>query len=259
MPSATLNGAVIYYETHGSGRPIVFAHGVGGNHASWFNQVAEFSRSNLIVTFDHRGFGNSRDRPEPLGRSEFVRDLEELFNHLGLEKAVLVGQSMGGGTCVGFTYRNPERVAALLLADTVQGIAEEGTIKEEMDQVRRETENMSQADRVLGPTTRDEQHAATVLYRQLASFNSVNRETLAGTFAPGVAVAALGTLEVPIMFLVGEEDVLYPPRVVKAVSERVDGAMYVAIPRAGHSVYFERPEAFNATLRQFLRQIDWLG
>ena len=103
MPYATTDdGVKLYFEEVGEGTPIVFAHGVGGNHASWFYQVAPFSENYQTVVFDHRGFGNSRDPGGP-GRSRFVEDLHALLDHLAIEKAVLVAQSMGGGTCSVFT------------------------------------------------------------------------------------------------------------------------------------------------------------
>ena len=64
MPNASLNGTEIYYETHGKGPAIVFAHGVGGNHSVWFQQVPYFARNRQVITFDHRGFGRSKEIPE---------------------------------------------------------------------------------------------------------------------------------------------------------------------------------------------------
>ena len=91
----------LYYEVHGEGPSVVFAHGLGGNHASWFQQVPFFARSYQVVTFDHRGFGNSRDVAGGADRPRFVEDLKDLLDHLDITKAALVGQSMGGATCAG--------------------------------------------------------------------------------------------------------------------------------------------------------------
>ena len=91
--------------------------------------------SNRVVTFDHRGFGNSPD-PEGCGRGCFVEDLSRLLDHLKIDRAVLVGQSMGGGTCLSFAARYPERVKALVLADTLHGIQEPEEICELMARTR---------------------------------------------------------------------------------------------------------------------------
>ena len=63
MPKASVNGIELYYESHGEGPTIVFAHGVGGNHLVWWQQVAHFSRNFRCITFDHRGFGQSAEVP----------------------------------------------------------------------------------------------------------------------------------------------------------------------------------------------------
>src|SRR5687767_11320806 len=70
----------LYYEVHGEGRPVVFAHGMGGNHASWFQQVPVFAQHHMVVTFDHRGFGNSREVEGGADRSRFVGDLKDLLD-----------------------------------------------------------------------------------------------------------------------------------------------------------------------------------
>src|SRR4051794_27582915 len=122
MATLRIDGFELYYEVHGEGYPLVFAHGVGGNHASWFNQIPAFTDRYKMVVFDHRGFGNSRDAANGPGRSRFVADLLALFDHLKIEQAGVIAQSMGGGTCSHFTWKHPERVKALVLADTLVGL-----------------------------------------------------------------------------------------------------------------------------------------
>src|SRR5918999_649336 len=122
MPSLTTGGARLYYETHGSGPAIVFAHGAGGNHLSWWHQVPHFRDRYTCVIFDHRGFGQSLDDRPPEERPRFDEDLAALIDHLGLEDVRLVAQSMGGWTCLGYTVTHPERVRALVMADTAGGL-----------------------------------------------------------------------------------------------------------------------------------------
>ena len=100
------NVGSIYHEVHGDGPALVLAHGMGGNHASWFNQVPFFSRWFKVITFDHRGFGNSGDLEGGADRSRFPDDLKDLFDQLGIAKAILVAQSMSGGTCAAFAIGN---------------------------------------------------------------------------------------------------------------------------------------------------------
>ena len=109
MPFADADGARIYHETHGpkpgTAPAIVFAHGAGGNHLSWWQQVPHFRDRYTCVVFDHRGFGQSHvEEDTPIGAA-FVDDIHSLLDHIGIAKATLVAQSMGGWTCLGFTLR----------------------------------------------------------------------------------------------------------------------------------------------------------
>ena len=122
MSSAKINGIDLHYQCYGEGDAIVFAHGAGGNLLSWWQQIPFFSQRYRCVTFDHRGFGHSLDVPEGPGAAKFVDDLRGLLDHLGIESAHLVAQSMGGRTMLGFAVRYPSRVRSLVMADTVGGM-----------------------------------------------------------------------------------------------------------------------------------------
>ena len=254
MPYVEAGASRLYYESHGEGPPLVLLHGVGGNHASWFNQVPTFAKTWRVIVIDQRGFGNSTDA-EDLGRSAFVDDLEAVLGHLGLERVTLVAQSMGGGTATGFTCRHPGRVAALILCDTLVGIEPPQALREAMAANEARTRDLSQAERVLGPTTLACDPERTLLYLQIASFNSVNIKTVKGQ-ATRHSPQTLAATGVPVLFLAGEEDVLFEPATIKAVSAATAGSRYVEIAKAGHSAYFEQPEAFNRAVLAFLEALQ---
>jgi 3-oxoadipate enol-lactonase len=255
MPFAAINGIDLYYEVHGSGPTVVFAHGAGGNHASWYQQVPFFERFYEVVTFDHRGFGNSHDT-NGLGRGGFVDDLRGLVQHVGKEKVALVAQSMGGGTCMGFTAQSPERVSALVMADTFGGMTlpePDHTQQQERSEVAR---GWSQLDRVASKNLPVRDPAKAQLYLQLASFNSADAGAMnrPGTPATPVSMEQVkaASEQVPMLFVVGEEDALVSPRIIRVASETVSGAEYVVVQDSGHSVYFEQPEVFNHVVHGFL-------
>lgn len=241
----------LYYECYGDGPALVFAHGVGGNHASWHKQVPLFSRDHRVIVVDQRAFGNSSD-VEEAGRSRFVDDMLLFLDSLEIEKATLVGQSMGGGTCAAFTCAHPERVEKLVIADSLVGIDAPEPLAGRLKAVEEATWGLSQAERVLGPVMRHDDPESTMLYLQIASFNSVNVRTLKGEM-PRWTPARLSETGVPTLFLVGEHDVLFPPDAVFAAHELVGAtSSFALIEGAGHSAYFERPHAFNAHLGAFL-------
>jgi pimeloyl-ACP methyl ester carboxylesterase len=253
MPYIASGQSQLYYETYGDGVPILFAHGVGGNHASWFNQIPELSKKYRCITFDHRGFGNSTDI-EGKGRDGFRDDMKALLDGLGLERAILVAQSMGGGTCLSFACSYPGRVMALALCDTLAGMKLPEEIRDYMAGVETATRDLSQAERVLGPLTRKNEPERTLLYLQIASFNATNGRTLKGkaSLHTPEELAATG---IPTLFLAGSDDNLFPPRAIRCVHQHVSGSRYVEIEGVGHSAYFEAPKAFNRHLLNFLHDI----
>ena len=253
MPAIPVADGEIYYEERGSGYPLVLAHGVGGNHAIWYQQVHEYARHYRVITFDHRGFGNSIDSAGH-GRNAFVADLQALLDHLEIERAALVGQSMGGGTCLGLSAFQPERVSALVMCDSLHGFVESSAIKAIMDESRAATAELSQLERVLGDSTRLNNPTQAMLYTQLNSFNRVNRKNLSGAFSPLVAPDALAATGVPVLFLVGESDVLFPARAVRQMHKEVTGSAFVELAGLGHSAFFEDPGRFNTEVLAFLEK-----
>ena len=91
MPYVTSGQSRLFYEDVGEGPAVVLAHGVGGNHASWFNQVPTLSKRFRTIAIDHRAFGNSED-VEGIGASGYVDDLTRLLDELQLTKVFLVAQ-----------------------------------------------------------------------------------------------------------------------------------------------------------------------
>ena len=254
MPSLRIEGFELYYEVHGEGFPVVLAHGVGGNHAGFYQQVPAFSARYKTVLFDHRGFGNSRDAPNGPGRARFVPDLLALLDHLNLGEVALVAQSMGGGTCAHLAWRHPQRVKALVLADTLIGLKLPADLQARLAEIDKGVDGLSQLERVLGASFRRRDPAGCQLYSQIASFNQVNRRTLAGSLGEGPTAQDLGALGKPILFLVGEEDVLFPPALVEDFQRRVQGSRFLRLPGAGHSAYFEAAQAFNDAVLRFLAE-----
>jgi pimeloyl-ACP methyl ester carboxylesterase len=250
MPYIASGASQLFYEDVGEGPAVVLAHGVGGNHASWFKQVPTLSRRYRTIAIDHRAFGNSDD-VEGIGASGYVDDLARLMDELKLDQAFLVAQSMGGGTCAGYTCRHPERVKALVHCDSLAGVALPQPYADEMAALNAKNADLTQAERVLGPVIRATDPESTYLYLQIASFNSVTRKTLKGQQARWTP-EMLSATGVPVMFVVGEHDVLCPPHLLRVVHEAVPGSRFEMILGAGHSCYFEAHDVFNPLLLGYL-------
>jgi 3-oxoadipate enol-lactonase len=258
MPFLTRPACELYYESHGSGPALVFAHGLGGNHLSWWQQVAHFRDRYTCVAFAHRGFAPSREAPGGPGPDGFVDDLAALIAHLQLQDVRLVAQSMGGWTCLGYALRHPERVRALVMACTT------GTLSApETDAIfaarRGSTEEADLAARGIHPACgarmAREQPAMHFLYRGLDALSigldktAIRRRLLALRTTPRDTVA---TLQVPTLCLTGEEDIVMPPAAVEALASILPRGRFARVAASGHSVYFERPETFNRLVEEFL-------
>ncbi len=271
MAIASVSGVQLYFEEDGQGPPVVFAHGAGGNHLSWWQQVPAFSRHYRCVVFDHRGWGLSPDGNDA-GPAAFVEDLRGLLDQLGIERTALVAQSMGGLTCLGFTLAYPERVRALVMANTFAGMRREVWLAadEELRTRSRAVWERRRADgvkRALGRGfVRHKPHLA-FLYRQIRLLNEqgpnrldteagVQRlralERLPETSATKEALAAMRN---PVLFIGGEEDEVMPVELMAVAQSLIPGARMTVVPGAGHSVYFEEPETFNRTVLEFLADV----
>ncbi len=255
MPFADAGGARIYYETHGptpgAAPTIVFAHGAGGNHLSWWQQVPHFRDRYTCVAFDHRGFGQSVDAAGGPGAAAFVDDLRALLDHLAIDRATLVAQSMGGWTCLSFALLHPQRVERLMMCDTHGGIR-----SAEIDPLWREAmRNRGEPGKIhpaAGERMYRDQPALHFLYQEIAALNPVRPLAEAMRGLPAPTVDEVAELRLPVLFIAGEEDIVIAPRLIEIAASHVPGARFESVPQAGHSVYFERPAAFNAILETFL-------
>lgn len=250
MPIETLNGIGLYYESIGSGPTVTFLHGAGGNHMSWWQQIPEFKDRYRCITIDHRGFNRSTD-PKQEGGSRFVDDLEVLFERLGVERSALVSQSMGGRTALGFTVRHPERVPALALCDNWGGM-NWPEMQAKAAVLRDERSEDPPAPGGMGKRYRAENPRGAFLYRQIGALNPPRADSATAPATDAPTPDQVRALQVPTLFLVGSDDPLAAPAIIREVCAIHPNAEYVEVPAAGHSVYFEDAEAFNKHVGAFL-------
>lgn len=261
MPFLRANEIDLYYEDHGdpAAPALVFAHGAGGNHLVWWQQVPEFVRDHRVITFDHRGFGRSRDVPGGPGRRAFALDLHALLDQLGVERFAMVAHSMGGRTATPFAMMFPGRLRALVFSGTLGGAVDDHVRAIQADHAER-VEGQTLHQRSLSDITEREQPALAYLYRALNRLNPRRPRTFLAP-SPGMSrwrgssMPLLQRLGVPLLFVVGERDMIVPATAVRAAHAAMPGSRYVEIPDAGHSAYFEQPAAYNRALRAFLDDV----
>jgi 3-oxoadipate enol-lactonase len=259
LTSAKLGDFNLFYEVHGEGPAVVFAHGAGGTHMSWWQQVPVLSKKFKCVTIDHRTYGYSRDVAGGPGRGAFVPDLTALLDRLGIEKAALVGQSMGGTTVLGFASAHPERVSALIMSDTIGGYSDS-----EIAELRRKlppvpapagvSEKEALLKRAFAPDFPKRDPARSFLYLEISSLTlpADPAPAAANSPTPSTDIAPLLDKKIPVMFIVGAEDQIIQPPIIEAMHKKMPGSQLVKVPGAGHSVYFEKPDEYNRILADFL-------
>lgn len=246
----------LYFERAGSGFPLIFLHGLGGNHLSWWQQVPYFMRSYECITIDQRSFGMSPD-PDGLFNRAHASDLARLMDHLKIEKAALIGQSMGGWTIVGCALEHPERIAAMVMADTPGGI-----FGPDMKFGVPRTPMVMDTTPPIGslPT-----YARDYFARRPEMAFLYDELRILGARPPADAGAQIGALRydldavtarltMPILCLVGEQDELIPPEMIRSLVKILPKGKLATIPDCGHSIYFEHPQVFNQLVRDFLRE-----
>jgi 3-oxoadipate enol-lactonase len=252
MPKAPVNGIDIYYEISGEGPAVVFAHGKGGNHVSWWQQVPVFSRTFRCVTFDHRGWGRSLNPRGSIGREAFVDDLRGLLDHLEVHRTFLVAQSMGGLTCLGFALGHPERTMGLVLADTTGGIGDPAVV----ETIRSRKAPKDVTLRAMSAGFRDSDPAGAFLYKEINLLNPPRDPEPNGfTSGEGPKAEDLARMRVPTLLIVGEEDQVMPPPAMERSRDLIPGSRLERVPGAGHSVYFEKPDLFNRLVLDFFSSV----
>jgi pimeloyl-ACP methyl ester carboxylesterase len=253
------------YREAGSGPPLVLLHAFPLSSTMWLEQRDGLASECRVITPDQRGFGGSPLGQDPPSLDTAADDIAELLDRLELEQVVLGGLSMGGYVAMALLRRHPERVAALILADTKASADPDAAT--------------ANRERIAAAVESDE--SSTVLVDEvlpalLGTTTTSSRPLVSGRVrglvqtAPAAAVAwaqramaqrpdsfdTLRAFDRPALVIVGHEDVLSPPADGEAMAEALPRGRLVVMPEAGHLTAVETPEAFNAQVAGFLAELD---
>ncbi|MGZ6322268.1 MAG: alpha/beta fold hydrolase [Ktedonobacterales bacterium] len=260
---ADVNGAKLYYEVAGSGQPLVLLHAGIADNRMWDDQFEVFARHYRVIRYDMRGIGGSDMPPGPFA---FRDDLYGLLRHLGIEKAHLVGCSLGGTTVLDFGLEHPEMATALILVGSglsgYQWINQDDPVVAEIEAAiaARDFERANELEMriwVDGSNRTPEQVAPGVRERvaemNLASFKRSDEQDQAQPERlDPPAIGRLREITAPTLVIVGDRDTPDIKRIADLLAQGIHGARKVVIADAAHVPNMEWPEQFNCTVLDFL-------
>ena len=253
MPYENINGLNMYYEIRGQGPVLTFAHGASGNRLMWWQQLPYFTKNYTCLTFDHRGWGSSLDTTTEVKANSFSSDLKTLLDRLKITTTSLICQSMGGITGLNFALEYPKRINNLVLADTTGGIGDPSIVNA--------LTNVSPPDH---PTQRaltehfiKTEPSRTLLYEQIGLLNPPReRSAVSSIFRnlDGPSAKQLRSFATPTLFIVGDQDLIFPPEIISKCHDLVPNSKLEVIENGAHACHFEHPDIFNNHVTSFLQQ-----
>ncbi|MDE2005018.1 MAG: alpha/beta fold hydrolase [Rhodospirillales bacterium] len=273
MPHATADdGVKLWFETTGTGIPVIFVHEYAGDLRSWEPQLRHFGQRYQAVAYNARGYPPS-DVPGEVGAYSQARaadDIAAVLDHLGIERAHVVGLSMGGFATLHFGFRHAARARSLVVAGCGYGAekSEREKFRAEADAIAafidREGMQTFAAKYAYGPTRVQFEN------KDPRGFDEFRRQ-LAEHSGPGARNTQLGVqrerpslfdltgemerLDRPTLILTGDEDwpCLQPALLMK---QTIRTAALSVMPNCGHTINIEDPDQFNAIVGAFLAQVD---
>src|SRR5579859_3356864 len=260
MPYAQ-NGAVkVYYDSYGQGAPIVFLHPWTTNGGIWYYQAFPFAKTNQVVVVDHRGHGRS-DKPQSgYSIQEHASDVRAVLDAVGAQKAVLVGNSIGGMIAMQFALDNPDRVRGLLILSSGTGLGENmpkeaaaafkadfagtfGALLEGAVSAKSKRERPEILEVMKGHATVPTNFPKHVFDSSMADPN--------GVFGWNIK-NRLSSIRTPTLVIAGEEDNATNVAANKVLADNIPGAKLSVVKDVGHFHQLEKPQEFNATLKEFV-------
>jgi len=262
---AVINGLQVWFDHEGSpsALPLVLIHGFPFSHEMWRPQIGVLSEAFWVIEYDLRGHGGSSAGDGQYPFEFFVDDLFSLLDHLKVRRAALCGLSMGGYIALRAIERNPERVSALILADT-QARADSNAAKLKRAAAVRaiKTNGVKPFAGDFLKTVFTPQSLAAKSESVVAIKGVIESNSPTGICGALIALAtrtdtvsSLSAIQVPTLILVGEQDLLTPVSASQEMHDKIVGSELRAIEHAAHLSNMENPDAFNEHVKKFLSKV----
>lgn len=258
MPTARLNGTTLDYDLHGDGTPLLLIHGGLITRAEWQLQIEPLSHACRLIVPDVRGHGAS-GRSGDYSMALFAADLVALLDSLGIARAVVCGHSMGGTVAQVMAANYPDRVSAVILAETNYGVGNEPMMRVAASLTTIVARLMG-AKAFLNMGARslkanDPQVVASLqqAFRAQAS-DPANVMRIVDAMNAYDGSTLLARIRCPALVMIGAANRLARKQ-GEYMAKTIPNARLVAIPDAGHGANWDNPPAFNAAVLEFLRDL----
>ena len=263
MPSIERAGTSIHYDDIGDGPVLVLGHSFLCSGEMWAPQVAALSSRYRLINIDWPGHGRSGPATRPFSLEDLAGHVIALLDHLGIERVVWAGLSIGGMVALRGTLARPDRVDGLVLLDTTAGDeAFASKLKFRMMGLVARTFGIrpllpSILPLMFGATTRRERANLVDEWRSRIAAADVPSmlHTLDALMARESLLPRLPTIDLPALVMVGDEDAALPPENAQAIAAHLPQATLDIVPKAGHLTTLERPEVVNEAMTAFLSRI----
>ncbi len=265
---AEINGTKLYYEITGKGTPLIFLHGFTCDHRNWNPQLEFFSRKYQVITYDARGHGQS-NLPDTIPYS-YEDDLAALIDYLKIDKAVIIGHSMGGAPAFFYTLHHPEKVRALVLAEGGAFLSDPaivdtanipGYFKDIYRAIRVARKEGIEQGKKAWLTIHPMKDAAEnpisselmrTMITDYSGWHWLNRDPQKNN--PDGTVEMMQEISVPTLLIAGELSHPVLKDLVSAQSKYIPNSKLVLLKNSNHMTNLENPEQFNKELEEFLKE-----
>jgi 3-oxoadipate enol-lactonase len=258
MPKAIVNGHQVRYTVTGSGPWVTLSHSLACRLEMWDEEVRRLSRRFTVLAYDSRGHGESEAHARPYTLDEIADDIKGLFDHLGIERSHWIGLSMGGVFGLATALKYPGLFTSMVLADTSSRLSDEGiaAFKDRVSKVRGGNSMEVMVEPTLKRWFKDSfREKKPALMKRVAEW--IRTTPLEGYCGISAAIPTIDVthrlheIKVPVLVLVGADDIAMPPAFSEILAREIPDAELVVIPDAGHLSNLEQPETFNAALDRF--------
>jgi 3-oxoadipate enol-lactonase len=252
----------MYYVEVGAGEAVLLIMGFGGDHTAWAFQMGALSARHRVIAFDNRGVGQTEAPDHPYTTRMMAADALGLMDALGIDRAHVIGVSMGGMIAQELALKSPDRVRSLHLGCTfarpdayMQAL--NATWRDMRIGLGREATLRTLGLWLFAPSTYAERTDLVETLLQNALANPYP-QSLIGFIRQGEAVAShdargrLPAIRCPTLVSVAEDDILVPARFSREIAARIPGAELRVLPAAGHCYFLEQPDAFNQLALDFI-------